>query len=534
MIATILPSTSTFHAVNYNEHKVSKGVAALLEIKNFGEYDKLGYDNPEQLVEYLKEYSAQNTRIKNPQFHMALSCKGHEMTEQELVEFAHEYLKEMGYGDDGQPLLIYAHRDTDNTHLHIVTSRVDPRGKKISDSNERRKSQKVLEKLMGRNVGKEAKQHVREALEFDFRSLTQFKAVLEAMGYECYERGGLINVKKGGVVQTRIDISNVEHRIETNKQKPMDSSDNMKWRAIFKKYRDLNSSKSGLEKDLRSMFGLSVVWFGKKDSPYGYAVVDFNKKKVLEGGKILSVKDLLDFRTPEEHAESIEHFIDKCMEESPLITTYELNKKLRRMGGYVKKDIFMFGNHRQLLKPIIAERLKRNNMISYIESFAPASESERDLLCSINRFTAPDMIQTPKATTDYKPESIQLLTDILNKADFQTEFQSSGWRMLSFESGMFAYNRENRTIVDMSKTNIPYERYKILSNVNAGIDTKSLSNSNTASDSRNHGTSYNPSGTRFPKSGPVQTGRGENREWEVGKKGYDPDDMDNQNKGMGY
>lgn len=33
MIATILPSSTTFHAVDYNERKVSEGVAELLEWK---------------------------------------------------------------------------------------------------------------------------------------------------------------------------------------------------------------------------------------------------------------------------------------------------------------------------------------------------------------------------------------------------------------------------------------------------------------------------------------------------------------------
>lgn len=36
MIATILPGSTNFHAVGYNERKVSKGVARLLEIQNSG------------------------------------------------------------------------------------------------------------------------------------------------------------------------------------------------------------------------------------------------------------------------------------------------------------------------------------------------------------------------------------------------------------------------------------------------------------------------------------------------------------------
>ena len=126
MIATILPGSADFHAVGYNEHKVYKGVATLLEMQNFGGLDASEHPTAKQLVQFLQFYSSQNSRIQKPQFHVAISCKGHEMSEQQLLDFAHQYLQEMGYAEPGQPWLIYAHHDTDNTHLHIVTSRVAP------------------------------------------------------------------------------------------------------------------------------------------------------------------------------------------------------------------------------------------------------------------------------------------------------------------------------------------------------------------------------------------------------------------------
>lgn len=124
MIATILPGSTNFHAVGYNEHKVSKGVARLIEIQNFGSLGIFHKPTQSELVGYLQKYSSQNSRIRKPQFHVAISCKGHEMSEDELLDFAHQYLKDMGYGESGQPLLVYSHYDTENTHLHIITSRV--------------------------------------------------------------------------------------------------------------------------------------------------------------------------------------------------------------------------------------------------------------------------------------------------------------------------------------------------------------------------------------------------------------------------
>ena len=101
MIVTILPGSSDFHAVGYNERKVSKGVARLLEMQNFGALGTFGKPTPDELVKYLQEYTSRNSRIRKAQYHVAFSCKGHERSESEMLEFAHRYLQEMGYGEPG-------------------------------------------------------------------------------------------------------------------------------------------------------------------------------------------------------------------------------------------------------------------------------------------------------------------------------------------------------------------------------------------------------------------------------------------------
>ena len=79
MIATILPGSADFHAVGYNEHKVSKGLARLIEMRNFGTVGLADRPTTEELTGYLKKYSSTNNRIRKPQFHVAVSCKGREM-----------------------------------------------------------------------------------------------------------------------------------------------------------------------------------------------------------------------------------------------------------------------------------------------------------------------------------------------------------------------------------------------------------------------------------------------------------------------
>lgn len=188
MIATILPGSENFHAVGYNERKVSKGTAHLLEMRNFGALGVIQPATPDEKVRFLQRYSSRNDRVRKAQFHVAISCKGQEMTEAQLLDFTHQYLQEMGYAESGQPWLIYAHHDTDNLHLHVVTSRVAPDGHKIDHNHERRRSQVVVDKLMGINREKQTQKDIKAAKQYHFSSFAQFKAILVSMGYEVYKK----------------------------------------------------------------------------------------------------------------------------------------------------------------------------------------------------------------------------------------------------------------------------------------------------------------------------------------------------------
>nr|WP_148296593.1 hypothetical protein [Phocaeicola paurosaccharolyticus] len=67
MIATILPSSSNFHAVDYNERKVAQGKAELLEMTNFAFVGAVGKYTPNDLKQYLVGYSSRiNKRIRRP------------------------------------------------------------------------------------------------------------------------------------------------------------------------------------------------------------------------------------------------------------------------------------------------------------------------------------------------------------------------------------------------------------------------------------------------------------------------------------
>jgi hypothetical protein len=61
----------------------------------------------------------------------------------------------MGYGDN--PFLIYHHSDTDNNHVHMVSTRVDKNGDKVDDTYEKIRSQKTLQTILQQDPQMEAK-----------------------------------------------------------------------------------------------------------------------------------------------------------------------------------------------------------------------------------------------------------------------------------------------------------------------------------------------------------------------------------------
>ena len=261
MIATILPGSSNFHAVGYNEHKVSQGKARLLEMENFGPVGKFGPYTVGELVSYLKQYSARNDRIRKPQFHVAISCKGHELSEQQLLDFAHDYLREMGYADEGQPLLIYSHYDTANTHIHIVTSRIAPDGRKIDHNNERRRSQAILNRLLGQNMKDDALRAIEKAKEYSFTKLTQFKTVLGTMGYDVYDKDDTIYVKKGGWIQAKIPLVEIVFQTERKRDRKREKQ----LKAIFLKYINICNNRQELQDIIKKKLGIDLVFYGKAE-----------------------------------------------------------------------------------------------------------------------------------------------------------------------------------------------------------------------------------------------------------------------------
>ena len=80
-IFKIMPAAgSNFSAVNYNEKKVKQGKGGLVYFENFGNLQDRTEISKEEFKKYLQDYSARNTKIKNPVFHATCSCRSQELS----------------------------------------------------------------------------------------------------------------------------------------------------------------------------------------------------------------------------------------------------------------------------------------------------------------------------------------------------------------------------------------------------------------------------------------------------------------------
>lgn len=368
MIITILPSSANFHAVAYNEMKVEKGVATLLEAQNILGLRPEAFTT-EKLRQFFIDYSLRNTHIKNAQFHVAVSCKGNEYTHQQLLDIAHRYLKEMGYADEGQPLLIYAHHDTPNNHIHIVTSRVAPDGHKIDHAHEKRRSReitlKIMEEFEGRRQEPEVNDIAKDALSYRYTSKAQFCAIMESLGYECKDddEKPMVHLYRGGQEQETIQVQLVmRHALKENKP---DDKRRRQLRAILKKYRDLSANKEELAAAMKKKFGISLVFVGKADTPYGYIVVDHKNKTVFKGGEFLSIKELLQFEDAATRFAKIEKTIDDLLTDNPKLTTADINRILyRQFGTRIHRGTVSWNGKTIQLHQEVTERLRQNHLTS--------------------------------------------------------------------------------------------------------------------------------------------------------------------------
>lgn len=132
MVAIIHSGASLREAVNYNEHKVSRGVAKCLDA---GYYLKDAQDlSFHQKLSRLENLIELNTRVKVNTLHISLNFAAEDRLDTAaLKEIAGVYLEKIGF--ESQPYLLYEHLDASHQHVHIVTTNIRSDGSSINLHN---------------------------------------------------------------------------------------------------------------------------------------------------------------------------------------------------------------------------------------------------------------------------------------------------------------------------------------------------------------------------------------------------------------
>ena len=148
MVIKIHQTANTENAVLYNERKVQKGLAEFFDSRNTLSQNPFSY-NEKHRLKIFSGIEQQNPRVKNKCLHISINPTADDylkLGDTNIKAEINNLLNDLGYGN--QPYFVYKHEDLDRVHFHVVSTRIDREtGKKISDSNERKKVQQFIKTL---------------------------------------------------------------------------------------------------------------------------------------------------------------------------------------------------------------------------------------------------------------------------------------------------------------------------------------------------------------------------------------------------
>ena len=376
MIVKILGSASSnFHGVQYNDKKVEKGTGELMLMKNFPSFIN-GESSPEQVRDYFKSIS-KSDKVKKPQFHAVISTKFKAHPKEELTKVADDFMQEMSYGN--QPYIVVFHNDTENNHVHIVSTRVDKEtGKKINDSYERLKAQKALATTLEKLYGITPEQELEKLLEYTIGSIKQLELLLERSGFRLSQNTN--DEKRYDILEKGVRLKTIDgNQIGLN----LNSKDSriFQLRAILTKYRELSSNKvfrvedrrkqesmlpeekhkdwkpkiefeSELQEKLRDIFRLDVVFHHKDgQNPFGYSLIDHKTGAVYKGSDIIKMNELFEFtddRIDKKLFESLKDYNITDAASKKILMEYLKRTKTE----LIPKDFMLFETKRRKIKDI--------------------------------------------------------------------------------------------------------------------------------------------------------------------------------------
>lgn len=338
MIAKILKHSKSFAGLEYNRLKTLNGKAELLEVKNF-ELDAMagltGRPNVSTYLDFLNYIADRRPDIGYRQFHAVISCQGREMSKEQLLDAARQYVEKMGYGD--QPYLVFFHKDTDNNHVHIVSTRVRYDGSLVPDKSERFRSLAAIREINRQyDVSEEpdlrarAQKDIDKAMEWTFAYDNNLVSILKKMGYKLEKsvtepEQWLMSCDGemcGTILQSRIDERKKAYKagisVRVNSKLTADLQPDMYKRKqlLFKKLTEYAGKGYSFEEikslhELRTQLGFHIESTVKKDKDgkdhISWSVTDYPGKTIFKGSDVFPVETLV---RSEEYRSSADHFYD--------------------------------------------------------------------------------------------------------------------------------------------------------------------------------------------------------------------------------
>lgn len=338
-----------FPGAGYNERKVTEGVARLMAMENVDAamrhkvelLHQAGFDCAGEIEKYLKERSRTygNTKTSRFQFHIAASVKGQVMSAEELTDFARQLMAEAGYGR--QPYFVYYHHDTDNNHVHILSTRIQPNGFPIPDHHDYARLNAAANRILSSDINRD----IQRMFSYGYLTEGQFAYIIRSHGYK-FERieDGYI-LFRGGVKAATVSLSEIGKHISQENDARKERAKQL--RAIIRKYKDgiadgkvqnvenVKGHKGQKKKyvrwkvnpDIRKIKGSNGKILSQEEQRHlsdlldilktkfdidihfqkdrngeirGYGIVDHNRKMALDGSKVLKLSELIDFAQEQE------------------------------------------------------------------------------------------------------------------------------------------------------------------------------------------------------------------------------------------
>ena len=342
-----------FPGAGYNERKVAEGVARLMAMENVDAamrhkvelLHEAGFDCAGEIEKYLKERSRTygNTKTTRFQFHIAASVKGQVMSADELTDFARQLMAEVGYGK--QPYFVYCHHDTDNNHVHILSTRIQPNGFPIPDHHDYARLNAAANRILSADTNRD----IQRMFSYGYLTEGQFANIIRSYGYKFERVDDSYVLFRGGVKAATIQLSEIDRHI---------SKENDTWKerakqlcAIISKYKDriadgkvqnvenVKGHKGQKKKyvrrkvnpDIRKIKGSNGKTLSQEEQRYlsvlldilktkfgidihfqkdrngdvrGYGIVDHNRKMAIDGSKVMKLSELIDFAQKQERKAS--------------------------------------------------------------------------------------------------------------------------------------------------------------------------------------------------------------------------------------